>query len=179
MKAKKIIGIDNAVKINERLADIFSRSNSEELGHLLDGTPCRHLAGSYSYIYYNNATNCYVACSGSGKASYYAVGDSVYFEGTRGAFNGCSSDAEDLISEFFTSNNDWEVIDSIVPAECGTDMGALVVEDYPSTYIDSFILLSKLPPVEQRKIKNLGKNARVYAFLSGKKIYLTHNNKLL
>ena len=32
---------------------------------------------------------------------------------------------------------------------------------------------------EQAKIKNLDKNARVYAFLSGKKIYLTHNNKLL
>ena len=179
MKAKKIIGIDNAVKINERLADIFSRSNSEELGHLLDGTPCRHLAGSYSYRYYNNATNCYVACSGSGKASYYAVGDSVYFEGTRGAFNGCPSDAEDLISEFFTSNNDWEVIDSIVPAECGTDMGALVVEDYPSSYNESFILISQLPPAEQAKIKTLDKNAQVYAFFDNENVYLIYNNKLL
>ena len=179
MKAKKIIGIDNAVKINQRLADTYICSDSEELGHLVDGTQCRHLKDSFSYIYFDAAKNCYIACSGSGKAAYYAIGDSLYFEGTRGAFNGCPSDAEDLISEFFTSNNDWEVIESIVPAECGTDMGALVVEDYPSTYIDSFILLSKLPPVEQRKIKNLGKNARVYAFLSGKKIYLTHNNKLL
>ena len=174
MKAQKFIGIDNAVKINKRLADTYICSDSEE-----PASDRRHLKDSYSYIYFDAAKNCYVACSGSGKASYYAVGDSVYFEGTRGAFNGCPSDAEDLISEFFTSNNDWKVIESIVPAECGTDMGALVLEDYPSSYIDSFILLSKLPSAEQAKIKNLDKNARVYAFLSGKKIYLTHNNKLL
>ena len=172
MKTKKIIGIDNAVKINQRLADTYICSDSE-------ASDRRHLKDSFSYIYFDVTKNCYVACSGSGKASYYAIGDSVYFEGTRGAFNGCPSDAEELISEFFAIDNDWEVIDSIVPAECGTDMGALVLEDYSSSYIDSFILLSQLPPAEQGKIKNLGKNARVYAFFAKDNVYLIHNNLLL
>lgn len=172
MKAKKIIGIANAVKINKRLADTYICSDSEASGR-------RHLKDSFSYIYYDITKSCYVACSGSGKASYYAVGDSVYFEGTRGAFNGCPSDAEELISEFFTSNNDWKVIESIVPAECGTDMGALVVEDYPSSYGDSFILLSQLPSAEQAKIKTLDKNAQVYAFFDNDNVHLIHNNKII
>ena len=173
MKAKKIIGIDNAVKINKRLADTYICSDSEA------ASDRRHLKDSFSYIYFDVAKNCYVACSGSGKAAYYAIGDSLYFEGTRGAFNGCPSDSEDLISEFFTSNNDWEVIESIVPAECGTDMGALVLEDYPSSYGDSFILLCQLPPAEREKIKALDKNARVYAFFAKDNVYLIHNNLIL
>lgn len=156
MKARKKLTDELVKNIKSELKNVYNNSEVDSLN-----VNERNIPNSWGYIKKTDDDN-YIASSFSGRSKYWVEGRYLFFKGTRGAFNGYVSDALSIILDVvddddFDINNGWEVIDSLVPAACGTREGALVVANnfWNDVYVTNYICSYKLPAEAQEKIKSM------------------------